>query len=268
MVEALLGVYAAQVVVAAGALAGWEAGAAELPVTTFVATGVVIAVGVGATVRTIDDLVDRLLSLPVVAVMVCLPLLFLPYLIFVVDPLSEAGLVAIMGVSGVVSGNVAVLAGVLIRNSRLRETATELVVVTVGESDTDQRTLRIAAVIIVGFALLAAGGTTIVTGGISTMTLTTFVGGLMPTVLLFATNGRELAVTDIGVRIQHSIIDWRDLAGYRLTDDEVVLVRSEWYLPARRFDRGEMDDAALIEELGEFLPRVDEQGRVELSPGQ
>jgi len=270
ILDVLLGIYAAVLLVPAGALAGWEAGAARLPITVFVGIGVVLAALGTGVARTVDDLVDRLLSRSVVTVMVCLPLVFLPYLISVVDPLSEAGTVAIAGLSAVVPGNGALLGGVIVRDRRLRETATEEVVVTVGDSETNnQRTLRIAAVMIVAMTLIANGAAIVLTGDISTTTFTTLVGGLIPVFLLFADTSRELAVTDVGFRSGQSTIVWDDLAGYRLTDDNVVLVRSEWYLPNRQFDRADIsDEDALIKGLEGFLPRLDEQGRVELAARQ
>jgi len=270
ILDVLFGIYAAVLLVPAGALAGWEAGAARLPITVFVGIGVVLAALGTGVARTVDDLVDRLLSRSVVTVMVCLPLVFLPYLILVVDPASGAGTVAIAGLSAVVPGNGALLGGVIVRDRRLRETATEEVVVTVGDSETNnQRTLRIAAVMIVAMTLIANGAAIVLTGDISTTTFTTLVGGLIPVFLLFADTSRELAVTDVGFRSGQSTIVWDDLAGYRLTDDNVVLVRSEWYLPNRQFDRADIsDEDALIKGLEGFLPRLDEQGRVELAARQ
>ena len=264
ILDVLLGVYAAVLLVPAGALVGWEAGTAGVPVTAFVGIGLVIAAVVTLVVRTVDDLVDRLLSLPVVVATVGLPFVYtLPYLLFVVDPDSGAGIVAIVGMGAVLPGMLALLGGSLIRNSRLRERSTEIVAVTLDETDDEEgRQLRIAAVGIVTIALVTTGAVTVLTGEMD-FSMVTSLGGLSTVVLLFANNDRELVVTDAGLVVDQSVIVWDDLAGYRLTDDKVVLVRSEWYLPDRRFDREEMDDEALIEGVGEFLPRVDEQGRVE-----
>jgi len=264
ILDVLLGVYAAVLLVPAGALVGWEAGTAGVPVTAFVGIGLVIAAVVTLVVRTVDDLVDRLLSLPVVVLTVGLPFVYtLPYLLFVVDPDSGAGVVAIVGMGAVLPGLLALLGGSLIRNSRLRERSTEIVAVTLDETDDEEgRQLRIAAVAIVAIALITTGAVTVLTGELD-FSMVTSLGGLSTVVLLFANNDRELVVTDAGFVVDQSVIVWDDLAGYRLTDDKVVLVRSEWYLPDRRFDREEMDDEALIEGVGEFLPRVDEQGRVE-----
>jgi len=266
--EAALGVYVATLLIPAAALAGWESGAVDLPVGVFITAGVGIAVGVGLAVRTVDDLVDRLLSLPVVVLTVGLPFVYtLPYLIFVVDPDSGTGIVAIVGLGAVLPGVLALLGASLIRNRRLREQSTEIVAVTLDETDDEEgRQLRIAAVGIVTIALVTTGAVTVLTGELD-FSMVTSLGGLSTVFLLFANNDRELVVTDAGFVVDQSVIVWDDLAGYRLTDDKVVLVRPEWYLPDRRFDREEMDDEALIEGVSEFLPRVDEQGRVELAAG-
>jgi hypothetical protein len=266
VLEATLGVYAATLLVTAATLAGWESGAADLSAGVFVATGVAIAAVVCLSIRGITDLADRLLSLPVVVLTVCLPLLYLPYMIFLVDPDSGAGVIAIVGLCAVLPGMLSVLGGTLIRNRRLREQSTEIVTVTLGESEDTQRELRIAAVMIVAITLIAVGVATILTGDISTTTFITLVGGLSPVFLLFAENGRELAVTDIGLRIEQSITVWDDLAGYRLTDEKIVLVGSQWHQFNRTFDREDIsDEDALIEGLEGFLPRLDKHGRVELS---
>jgi len=178
--EAILGIYVATLLVPAAALASWESGAVDLSVGVFVAAGVAIAVVVGLAVRTVDDLVDRLLSLPVVVVTVGLPFVYtLPYLISVVDPESGAGIVAIVGLGAVFPGVLALLGGSLIRNSRLREQSTEIVAVTVGETDSEEwRQLRIAAVAVIGIALIGAGVATAITGDDSFSTLIAPLGGL------------------------------------------------------------------------------------------
>ncbi len=262
--EAALGVYVATLLVPAAALAGWESGTVDFSAGVFVAVGVAIAVVVGLAVRTVDDLVDQLLSLPVVVLTVGLPFIYtLPYLISVVDPDSGAGVVAIVGLGAVLPGVLALLGGSLIRNNRLREGSTEIVAVTLDETDDEEgKQLRIAAVAIVAIALVTTGAVTVLTGEMD-FSMVTSLGGLSTVLLLFANDDRELVVTDVGLVVDQSVIVWDDFAGYRLTDDEIRLVRSEWYLPDRRFDREEMDDEALVEGLSEFLPRVDEQGRVE-----
>ena len=79
-------------------------------------------------------------------------------------------------------------------------------------------------------------------------------------------DGTELAVTDAGLRVDRTITAWDDFQGYRVTDDSVQFVRPQWYLPARSFEREKIsDEDALLDELAEFLPRLDEQGRVEMA---
>lgn len=266
ILDALFGVYAAVLLVPTGVLVGWDAGAAELPVTAFIGIGVGIAVVVTLGTRTVDNLVDRVVSLPVVPVIVGLPLLYLPYLIVVAEPGSLRGIIGAIGLLALLPGIGVLASGAIIRNRRLRETSTEIAVVTVGDTgDKNWRQLQIAALAVGAIALITAGAITAITGDASFSTLLTSVSGLSTVFLLF-NNGKELAVTDVGFRVEQSVVVWDDLAGYRLTDEKVVLVRSEWYLPARRFDREEIsDEDALIKGLEKFLPRLDKHGRVELA---
>ena len=51
---------------------------------------------------------------------------------------------------------------------------------------------------------------------------------------------------------------WADFDSFRVTDEKIKLKRARWWLPTRDFDREEIDDdAAVIEAMGEFLPRTD-----------
>jgi hypothetical protein len=85
----------------------------------------------------------------------------------------------------------------------------------------------------------------------------TSLGGLSSLLFLFTDDSTELAVTDAGLRVDRSITPWDDLDGFRVTDDAIEIDRAQWWLPTRDFDRDEIDDAALIEALAEFLPRTD-----------
>jgi hypothetical protein len=119
---------------------------------------------------------------------------------------------------------------------------------------------------VVGIGMISAGAATIITGDVSFSSVIAPLGGLSAMLAVFGDNGRELVVTDVGLVVDQSVIVWDDLAGYRLADEKLLLVRSEWYLPARRFDREEIsDEDVLIKELERFLPRLDKHGRVELA---
>ena len=179
----------------------------------------------------VDDLAERMASIPTVVVIVGVPLLSVPY-IFATDPGSTAEFVATIGGIAVLPGIGVLLQASSVRNRRLCETATEIVVVTVEDTE----------------------------------------------------NNTELTVTDIGLQVTQSVSVWgesvgmwdesvsawdlRDqLTGYRLTDDEIIVAREQWYLPARRFKREAIsDEDALIEGLEQFLPRLDTYGRVERTP--
>ena len=76
---------------------------------------------------------------------------------------------------------------------------------------------------------------------------------------LFADDSTELAVTDAGLRGDRSMTRWDALAGYRVTDDETTLERARRSLPSRGFDRNDVDDAAFIQALSEFLPETGDE---------
>lgn len=79
----------------------------------------------------------------------------------------------------------------------------------------------------------------------------------------------DVAVTDHGLRVDDWLTAWDRFRGYRVTDGEIALVGDGWYRFGRRFDRGEIDDEdALTAALSEFLPRLDERGRVETPAGR
>ena len=256
--EVALGVYVATLLVPAAALAGWESGAVEL------SAGVFVAAVVGLAAHAVDDLADRLCSQPVASGLMGLPLVALLLLIFVVDLGSGADIVAVGAMVAMILGIITLFGASATRTRRLREQATEIVAVSLGETDgTEWKQLQTAGMAVVGIGMITAGAATIITGDVSFSSVIAPLGGLSAMIAVVGDNGGELVVTDSGLIVDQSVIVWDDLAGYRRTDDKIRLVRSEWYLPDRRFDRAEMDDEALIEGLGGFLPRVDEQGRVE-----
>ena len=231
LLDALVGVYVSLVVVTASALLQWNVIAPTFSVGKAVVIGLAIAAVVAGAAGTVDDLAERMASIPTVVVIVGVPLLSVPY-IFATDPGSTAEFVATIGGIAVLPGIGVLLQASSVRNRRLCETATEIVVVTVGDAE----------------------------------------------------NNTELTVTDIGLQVTQSVSVWgesvgmwdksvsvwdpRDqLTGYRLTDDEIIVAREQWYLPARRFKREAIsDEDALIEGLEQFLPRLDTYGRVERTP--
>ena len=77
--------------------------------------------------------------------------------------------------------------------------------------------------------------------------------------LVSSDDSNEREVTDAGRRVDRSMTPWDDLAGYRVTDDEIKLERARRWLPSRDFDRNEIDDAAVIQAISEFLPETGDE---------
>ncbi|MFB6227973.1 MAG: hypothetical protein ABEH88_05225 [Halobacteriales archaeon] len=268
VLEALLGAYVATLLIPGAALFTGTVDADGALV--LVVAGLIVAVLVARMARTVEDLADTVASAPVVAASVLPPLAYLPYMILAAEPESPAALVSLVGLVAFLPGIGVPIGGAVIRNRRLREAATEVAVVTVGGGEDDDGTnwAVVAGVSVVSLSIVVAGVIVLVGGDVSMSAVTPALGGISTLFLLFADDdATEIAVTDRGLRIDRSFTTWDDFEGYRLTDDEIELVRSQWYLPAGSFEREEVDDEnSLIEGLERHLPRLDERGRVELSP--
>jgi len=275
--EALLACYVATLLGPAALLWGRETGQLALPGAVAAALAAGLASALVA--RTVDDLVARLSSWRVAALTVVPPLAYLPYMIVATGPGSADALVAVVGLLAVVPGIGVPVSAAVVRNRRLRAGATEIAVVTVGGDDdsadgdgTNGSSGRnwpvIAAVVAIGIAMVAVGAVAAFTDGAEFGSLTTALGSLSTALLLLANDDdeTELAVTDAGLRVDRSMTRWDAFEGYRVTDDQIELVRPGWYRPTRSFERGEIsDEDALVEGLAEFLPRLDERGRVEMT---
>jgi hypothetical protein len=265
VIEALLGAYVAMLSVPAAALftrtldagsAGWLVGA-----------GLAVAVLVAAMARTVGDLADAVASVPVAAASVLPPLAYLPYMVLVTPPESPGAFASLVGLLAVLPGILVLAGGGVIRNRRLRADATEVAVVTVGgDDDEDTNWPAVAGAVVMGLSFVVFGAIVVVEGDAGLGSIFPMLGGMSTWFLFLGDDDTEIAVTDGGLRIDQSFTRWDDLAGYRIGDDEIELVRPEWYHPTRSFDRGEIDDEdALLDGLRRFLPRLDERGRVELS---
>ena len=200
--------------------------------------------------------------MPVAAVTVGLPLLFFPYLLGVPEPGSTQALVAAAGLAAVLPGIGIPVVGGTLENRRQREAATEIAVVTVGDESGSEWWTRLQ----LGGGILMGIGITIMALGIAsgfldggTSLITTF-GGLVTTVAsLLGDDSTELTVTDTGLGIDRGFTRWEAFDGYRVTDDDVELLRPEWYQSTQRFDREEInDEETLIEGLDSYLSRLDE----------
>ena len=264
LIEALLGVYVVTLLLPTLAITGWVA-VTSASLGSILAAGLTIAGAGGLAATTMPKLPERVTSLPAVAATILPPLLFLPYLVFA-EPAGRAEWLAIVGLLAVVPGMLVPIAGAVIRNQRLRSEATEHAVVTVGDDEDDGfgRLVAPALIIVAGlggigmsvFGVAVLAGFDL-DGGASIIGSLTAVSGSLVT--LFTDDSTELAVTDAGLRVDRSMTPWDDLAGYRVTDDEIKLERARRWLPSRDFDRNEIDDAAFIQALSEFLPETGDE---------
>lgn len=286
VLDALVGVYVSMLVVSTSALVRWEAVAPTFSVERAVVVGLGIGVVVALVVGTVDDLAERVTSWPVMAVAVGPPLLYLRYVILVPEPGSTQALVAGAGLFAVIPGAGVFSVGRRINTHRRRETATEITTVTVGAYDGTalRRWLH------VGRSLYTLGSVTLICGFI------VFVGLENPTshpILLLVTfgiildiysilekrllrargdDGSMIVVTDIGLsgdqyirgRSNRTVTQWEKFDGYRVTDDAIALVFSSPFRQKWEFDREEInDETALVDGLGEYLPRLDAEGATE-----
>lgn len=75
-----------------------------------------------------------------------------------------------------------------------------------------------------------------------------------------------VAVTDAGIRIGDRLHGWEALTGYRVADDTIEVRRDTWFDRTLSFERDGVDDEpAVVDALGRYLPRVDDEGRVEMA---
>jgi hypothetical protein len=261
LIEALLGVYVATLLLPTLAVTDWVAVRSASP-GAILAAGLAIAGATALAATTVDDLLNRVASLPAAAALTLPPLAYIPYMI-VADAEAEA-VVTIAGLLALVPGIAVLLAAAGIRNHRLRARATEHAVVTIGDDDDESglgRSIKVAAA--AGLGLIGVGIAVSILAFDSfdgSSTLFTSLTGLSSLLFLFDNDGHELAVTDEGLRVDSSITPWDDLGSYRVTNEEIQIERAKWWLPSRDFDREEIDDdAAFIEALDEFLPQTGDE---------
>jgi hypothetical protein len=264
--EALIGAYVAMVATPAAALSGWLPALRVTRLPALAAAGVVVTVAAAAAARRIDDVAGAAATLPVAVASILPPLAYLPYMVLATTPESAAALVAAVGLLAVLPGIGVPVVGAVLRSRRVREAATEVAVVTVGETDDEGRDWPVlAGVTVLAAAFVAVAAFVATTGDDGFEAVWPAFGGVSTTLLLlFGDDGSEVAVTDRGLRVDRAVTSWDDIDGYRVTDERIELVRSAWYLPARGFERERIsDEDALLDGLGEFLPRLDRHGRVE-----
>lgn len=265
LLDVVVGVYVSILIVTASALLQWESVAPTFSVGVAVALGLGIATVVALVVSTVKGLAETVASTPVAVVTVGLPLLFFPYLLFVAESGSTQALVAAAGVAAGLPGVCSFVGGSILKTRRQRESATEIAVVTVGDETAASEwwtRLQFGGGLVIGIGMLIFGLGILsgfLDGGTS---LITTLGGLITTVAsLLSNDSSELTVTDTGLAADWRFRRWEEFDGYRVTDDEVELVRPEWYQSTQSFDREEItDEETLVEGLNAYLPELDENG--------
>jgi hypothetical protein len=77
-----------------------------------------------------------------------------------------------------------------------------------------------------------------------------------PLALLFE-SPQQRAIVDAGLRQGDGVEPWDAFAGYRLTDDEIMIERARWWRTDERIDRGALDDEdRVVEALSAVLPET------------
>lgn len=269
VLELVIGAYAGLVLVPASALWLRVSGWVTPTIGVLVGAAVGVATVVALLARLPDNLAHKLASLPVAVASVLPPIAYLPYMILATAPESPEAFIAVIGLLAILPGIAVPVGGAIVRNRRRRESATEAAVLTVGqeEANSDGRNWQvIAGAVVIGLSVVVFVVIVLVDGDVTRGAITPILGGFSMWLLFVDDDETEVAVTDEGLGIDRSFTAWEDLDGYRVTDGEIELVREEWYLPTRSFDRPEIgDEEALLAGLGRFLPRLDEHGRIEVT---
>jgi hypothetical protein len=264
VLEALLGAYVTTLLIPGVALFTGTLDADGVPV--LVGAGVIVAVLVAGMARIVDDLADTVASAPVAVTTGLPPLGYPAYMILGAEPESPAAFASAVGSFAFLPCVLVPVGGEVVHNRRLREAATEVTAVTVGDGTDDDGTdwPLIAGTAVALFSVVIAVGIAFVSGGTGMGAIAPALGGVSTWFLILGDDdATEIAVTDRGLRIDRGFTPWNDLDGYRVGEEEVEFVRTQRYLPTRSFERERIDDEdAFIQALNRYLPRLDERGRV------
>lgn len=165
--------------------------------------------------------------------------------------------VQFVGVSAVVPGVIAVGLANRTRQRRRLAAARTHVTFTARPPPSVRRQLKLAVSVLFGMALVVPVGITVVTSGSFSMTDFVWLPGLLPTWLMIFRNedGREIAVTDEGLRVEQALHEWDTFAAYERTDEALTLTRPAWYRSTQSFDLDDIDDPeTVIDALSRYLP--------------
>lgn len=68
---------------------------------------------------------------------------------------------------------------------------------------------------------------------------------------------RSVTVADIGLVVDKSIQDWETIQGADVTDEALVVRRTEWYRPNLQFDRDDVENSdAIVQAINEHVGRA------------
>lgn len=271
LLDVLVGIYVSVIVATASALVRWEAVTPTFSAGRAVAVGLTIAAVVALIAGTIGDLAERVTSRSAMAVIGGLALVYLPYLLLVVDPGSTQALIAGIGVLVVIPGFAIRSVANRIVSRQRRETATEIVVVTEHGGKGTRRWLRLREPVFqVCFLVLVVGSMALI-GPFAVIERPILLASVMALFVLndlldsISGSGSDITVTTNGLHVdqcfKQAFTQWDECDGYRLTDGSVEIVRSRQFFSTQEFDREAIsDEAALVDGVATYLPRLNEAG--------
>ncbi|WP_433628226.1 hypothetical protein [Halomicrococcus sp. NG-SE-24] len=233
--------------------------AVEGPRWPLFATGCLVGAAVGYVVAdAASDLAASLGRLRAGAVLVVVPVAYVWPLVTRpsgLDPVAFVLHPAAAGVAAVLPGFLTSLVAHECLRRREREAVTTLVEFSARPSPRRRRLL-------VGVSLVPLSVTMLVFVAVHLWTdsspdsTTVFVtlSGSLSAILPALSGERDVEFGDEGVVLQGRKLDWESFDGAELTDEALVLHRSEWYLGRQEFDRADIEDEeAVTSTLGRYL---------------
>jgi|GEM_PF-1302694 len=213
--------------------------------------------GVAATARL--DSPGALLALPRILVGFLLPL---GWLVVTVQRAETAlGFVAtpwFLGALASLAWLVAVVVAFDWQTQERIDGLTELVVFEARNPPENRRQLKVAVGIVLTLGVAFAVGAFVFGFADDAGTIYWLFPALLPVwvPLLTGSDGKEIAITDGGIRVERQVHDWDTVDGYELTDDALTITRPRWYHADLSFDRTDVEDlSAVTDALDEYVQR-------------
>lgn len=271
VLDVLVGIYVSTIMVTASVLVQWKTVAPTFSAGRAITVGLGIAAVVALIARTISDFAERVTSYSFVAALLGFFIIYMVYLILVPKPGSTQAFTAGIGVLAVVTGFVVRTVANRIVSRQLRETATEIVVVTEYGGKGTRRWLRFREPLFAVCVLLLVVGSMALIGPFAVIERPTLLASMMALFILndlldsLPKTGSDITVTTNGLHVdqcfKQSFTQWDECDGYRLTDGSVEIVRSRRFFSAQEFNRETIsDETALVDGVATYLPRLNEAG--------